>query len=76
MPGGDGTGPWWSSGNWTCRGRRGMGFGMGAGRGMGRRFVTQAPSKENELKMLEDYLKGLEAELDEVKKRIAELKGK
>ena len=53
-----------------------MGFGRGAGRGMGRRFVMQTPNKENELKMLEDYLKGLEAELDEVKKRIVELKGK
>jgi len=76
MPGGDGTGPWWSSGNWICREKRGIGYGREFGRGMGRRFFTQTPNKENELEMLENYLKNLETEIDDIKKRIMELKGK
>jgi len=86
MPWGDGTGPWWGGGNWRCWGR---GFGSGGGRGFGRGFgrrMTYAsgfpsaqsatlpqPSKEQELQELKSYSEGLRIELEEIKKRIAEL---
>jgi len=75
MPWGDGKGPWWASGNWTCRGGRGMGPGRGIGRGMGRRmFMMQPPNKGTEMSMLENYVKELETELEAVKQRISELR--
>ena len=52
-----------------------MGPGKGIGRGMGRRmFMANPPDKETEMKMLENYVKELETELEAIKQRITELK--
>ena len=86
MPGGDGTGPWWAHGRWSCW-NRGRGFGRGYGRGLGRgygagyRAVPQGASyqpvpqvsREEELNDLKAYADGLKAELEEIKKKIAAL---
>ena len=65
MPYGDGTGPGWARGRWNCRGK--MGFGRGSGAGYWR------PGRDN-VQDLESYAEMLKTELDQVKKRIAELK--
>jgi hypothetical protein len=86
MPWGDGTGPWWTEGNWRCWRR---GFGSGAGRGFGRGFGSRMayasrfpsaqsatlpqPSREQELQELKSYSEELRIELEEIKKRIAGL---
>lgn len=80
MPRGDGTGPGWAAGVWTCRrGRHGMGFGgWGFGPGMGRRPAPYAGQNAAEdAAGLKAYADQLASELDAVRKRIAELqKGK
>jgi len=80
MPGGDGTGPWWSLGRWNCRRGfgRGMGIGFGRrggfGRGFGAGYQVAAPlSREDDLSELKSYANELKAELEAVKKRIASL---
>ena len=74
MPFGDGTGPWWAQGRWNCR----RGFGRGMGIGFGRRFqgaaIANNVSREEEASELKAYAEMLKAELEEVKKRIANLK--
>ncbi len=62
MPNGDGTGPRWAGRGWQCR--RGMGRGM---RGC---FPMQGGS---EIDSLKTYSESLNREMDEVKRRIAEL---
>lgn len=81
MPGGDGTGPWWTKGRWRCRRPGyGMGFGPGYGRGFGRgmgraAYAVQEPqAQETELLDLEAHAGNLESELNEVKRKIKELK--
>jgi hypothetical protein len=83
MPGGDGTGPFGAGGRWNCR--RGFGIGLGFGRRYGRgygrgypasvqtRFQTAGASGGDEAGELRAYADELSAELDGVKKRIAEL---
>jgi len=89
MPGGDGTGPWWAQGRWSCqRGRgwsgsgSGRGYGRGFGRGYGMAYAAGTPatyqpapqtSKEDELSELKSYAAELKDELEEVKKRMAAL---
>jgi len=62
---------------------RGFGFRRGFGRGMGRAWrypcsydypVYPALSKEEEKSMLEDELKLIQKDMDDIKKRIEELK--
>ena len=68
-----GQGPLTGRGFGSCGGGRGLrggsGFGRGRGRGFGRgsRFWSRPLTKEEEKKDLEDYKKGLEAELEAIK---------
>jgi len=85
MPYGDGSGPWWGARGWSCP--RGMGHGRGAGRGFGRGWGFQSgawssgaypnpgSSKEQELSELEAILGSCQAEIESIKRRIAQLKG-
>jgi len=57
---------------------RGMGMGRGMGRGMGLAAQPPAPqappaSKEQEIQMLNDQMKGLQQQLEQIKKRMQEL---
>lgn len=86
MPYGDGTGPWRAQGKWRCRrpgfGRGyevgfGPGYGRGFGRGMGRAYayaVQEPQARESDISGLEAYAKDLEAELNEVKKRLRDIR--
>jgi hypothetical protein len=81
MPGQDrtgpaGMGPMTGRGLGSCGSGLRRGFGCGFGRGVGRRFTTQTPqlTKEQEKKILEAELAEIEAEKDEVSKRLKELK--
>ena len=84
MPYGNGTGPWWARGNWSCR--RGFGFGMGRGFGFGRmqyypqdtqiqnqQFANQQYTTENELEELKNYAEQLKTDLKNITNRINEL---
>ena len=71
MPCGDGTGPWWGQGNWNCR----RGFGRGF-RGMGGGYNRDFGPAGNELDGLKTYANSLTKELEEVKKRIADMEQK
>jgi len=81
MPGGDGNGPRWAQGGWNCRRGfgRGLGFGRMYGSGFGRgylafgQFQNKETSSEEEANELRSYSKELAAELEDVKKRIAQL---
>jgi len=71
MPGFDGTGPYGSR-DWICRRGFGFGRGMRAGRGLGFR---QWPQSNNEIGLSkEEQRKILEAEKQEIEKRLEELK--
>lgn len=74
MPYGDGTGPN-GQGRLTGRGLGPCGRGRAFGRGCGRRFFgTQARlTKDEEKKFLQEDLQDLEAEKQEIEKRIKEL---
>ena len=90
MPGGDGTGPFGTGGWCTPyrtgaagvrrygRGRGfGRGMGMGFGRGMGAGFYGAQPvelTKEDEVSLLEEDAKALEAQLSGIRKRLDELR--
>lgn len=76
MPGGDGTGPGWAQGRWNCRkGFRGQGRGFGRGPGRGFGFQgAYTPSKEEEIQELSAYADELTNELEQIKKRLSELK--
>jgi hypothetical protein len=79
MPGGDRTGPL-GKGPMTGRrfGHRG-GFGRGRGKGFGRQaavpfYADEAPfPQQNEAEMLRQEAQQLEAALEEIKKRLAQL---
>ncbi len=86
MPWGDGTGPWWGRGNWMCRRGFGRGYGMGFGRraywaagyapyGAYQPYSPPAPTGSEEASQLREYISGLEAELNDAKKRLSELEG-
>ncbi len=76
-------GPWWGRNGWNCR--RGFGQNRGVGRmygsGFGRgslafgqpRFQNTGTSREEDAAGLTSYAKELESELEEVKRRIAQL---
>ena len=74
MPNYNGQGPMWGGGPQTGWGRGGcFGFRSGMGRGIGRgMFAYRQLSKEDELKMVEEYEKSLEEE----KKNLLEYKKK
>jgi len=76
MPGFDGQGP---RGRGPARGLGpcGIGFRRGSGRGFGMGFRYAEPvelSKTDQKKILEEHLKVLEEEKQEIEKRIKELK--
>ena len=66
MPGGDGTGPW-GAGRWFCR-RRFWGC-----RRQGRGFGPGQPSMGGDAAGLKSYAEALASELEDVRKRIAEM---
>ena len=71
MPGQDGTGPQ-GQGPMTGRGLGPCGRGLGRGRGFGRRFLATAPMNLSEA----EEKKILEAEKQDIEKRLKELKSK
>ncbi len=85
MPGGDGTGPFGTFVNCRPYGyygfARGFGYGFGRGRGNGfgfRRanyFNQQFLPKDQQIAFLEQQQKLLEAEIDEIKRQIEQLRG-
>jgi Family of unknown function (DUF5320) len=78
MPGFDGTGPM-GMGPMTGRGMGFCGFGLGRKFGMRRGFGRfgmgwmQPANKDEELKAMQDYLKTLEEEIEDVKAKVTEL---
>ena len=73
MPWGDGTGPWWAQGKWRCR-RPGYGMGPGRGYAMRRAYYDQPQERDSDATELEAYAKELEAEFEQVKRRLKEMK--
>jgi hypothetical protein len=78
MPWRDGTGPWWAQGRgWRCW--RASGY-PAFGRGFyGRRIYWDEPesitlTKEEQKNILEAELKDIEAEKQEIEKKLSELK--
>ena len=79
-----GHGPWSDLPPWE---RPGWKFGRGRGRGWCWWYLSQypeyppefppeyAPTREEEIRMLEDYARYLEEELERIKRRLRELKG-
>jgi len=75
MPGGDGTGPWWTQGRgWRCWRT------FGSGRGFGWRYWQRVPftepvslTKEQQKKILQAELLEIEKEKQEIEKRLKEI---
>jgi len=72
MPGGDGTGPWWvQEKNWNCRSTFGQRYGF-----RWQRVPITKPvivTKDQQKNILKEELKEIEAEKQEVEKRLKEL---
>lgn len=75
MPGFDRTGPL-GQGPMTGRGMGycGKGFSRGRGFGMGRRFFQPRLSEKEEKEILQEELKAIEEEKNEIEQRLKELK--